>query len=148
MDQLDEHTYLEIDALVESLYTCMSFGPGSAPDWETLRSLFATNGQLIRAGASASPEHMVLNVETFIRRSSAHLEQSDLKQAGFSETETMRRSEFFGRVAHVFSSYQSKNLLDDRILARGTNSIQLIWDTGRWWIVSLAWDEHALSEKA
>ncbi len=46
----------------------------------------------------------------------------------------------FGRVALVLSSYHFMLGGSDVPLARGVNALQLIFDSERWWILSLAWD--------
>jgi len=68
-----------------------------------------------------------------------------LERDGFFEREIARRMETFGNIAHVFSTYESKHAAGDPApFARGINSIQLLKDGGRWWIVTIYWD----SEKA
>ncbi len=58
----------------------------------------------------------------------------------FFETEIGRRSEAFGNIIHVFSTYQSKRAPDQEPFSRGINSIQLIDDGERFWIVTIMWD--------
>jgi hypothetical protein len=60
---------------------------------------------------------------------------------GFAEEEITRRVERFGDVAQVFSTYQAHLWDDEEILARGINAITLVWNEGRWWVASIAWDE-------
>ncbi|PYS40548.1 MAG: hypothetical protein DMF71_13055, partial [Acidobacteria bacterium] len=63
-----------------------------------------------------------------------------LEQNGFFEREVSRRVEKFGNIAHVFSTYESRHKLDDaKPFARGINSIQLMNDGSRWWIVTIFW---------
>jgi hypothetical protein len=43
---------------------------------------------------------------------------------------------------HVFSTYESKRAAaDEKPFARGINSIQLMQHGGRWWIVTVMWDQ-------
>jgi len=59
---------------------------------------------------------------------------------GFHERELARRSERFGAVVHVWSTYESLHRLSDpRPFARGINSIQLFHDGARWWVPSVYW---------
>jgi hypothetical protein len=59
---------------------------------------------------------------------------------GFFEREAARTSEVFGQVAHVFSTYESRRAnTDAKPFQRGINSIQLVNDGKRWWIVNLVW---------
>ena len=51
------------------------------------------------------------------------------------------REEFrFGRFVHIISAYVSTHELDQPAFARGINSIQLWFDGGRWWVMSVLWD--------
>ena len=43
-------------------------------------------------------------------------------------------------MAHVFSTYEAyKSASDQKPFMRGINSIQLIFDGNRWWIVNIYW---------
>jgi hypothetical protein len=71
---------------------------------------------------------------------------------GFYEKEVARRVEQFGRIAHVWSTYESHHDPNDAApFMRGINSIQLFNDGSRWWILSIYWQHesprHAIPEK-
>ena len=52
-----------------------------------------------------------------------------------------RRADGFGHIMHVFSTYESRHREDDpEPFARGINSIQLMNDGRRWWVVSIFWE--------
>ena len=83
-----------------------------------------------------------LTVEEYIDRYKIGLSSGNLRREGFSETETARRLERYGNVAQVFSTFQARHLNEDaEPFIRGINSLQLIFQSGRWWILSLAWDD-------
>ncbi|MFL6515266.1 MAG: hypothetical protein ACJ8M1_09620 [Chthoniobacterales bacterium] len=64
------------------------------------------------------------------------------EQVGFYEQEVARRTEQFGRIAHVFSTYDSRHdPSDSEPFMRGINSIQLYHDGERWWIISIYWQQ-------
>ena len=64
-----------------------------------------------------------------------------LERSGFFEREIARRTERFGSVLHVFSTYESRRAASDAApFARGINSIQLVNDGTRWWVVTILWD--------
>ncbi len=89
----------------------------------------------------------MLDVEGFIARSAPYFEKN-----GFFEKEIARRTEQFGHIAHVWSTYESRHTVDDpEPFMRGINSIQLFYDGTRWWIVTIYWQhestEHPLPEK-
>ena len=67
-------------------------------------------------------------------------------------TETARRVETYGHIAHAWSTYESRHKAEDpEPFARGINSIQLMHDGARWWIVTIFWEaetpENPIPEK-
>ncbi len=126
-----------MDAIVAALYNVISGPAGQKRDWDRMRSLFVPGARLIPAVASpeGGASARVLDVDGYIQRSGAALER------GFFEHEIVRTVEAFGNIAHVFSTYESKHAASDPApFARGINSIQLLKDGERWWIVTVYWD--------
>ena len=127
-----------IDAIVAAVYDVISGPAGQKRDWDRMRSLFVPGARLIPAVASAGggATARVLDVDGYIQRSGAVLERD-----GFFEREIARKMQVFGSIAHVFSTYESKRTKSDPApFARGINSIQLLKDGDRWWIVTIYWD--------
>ena len=84
-------------------------------------------------------EPQFLDVEGYIARVAPFFEQT-----GFYEKEVARRTERFGSIAHVWSTYESRhNERDAKPFMRGINSIQLFFDGDRWWIVSTYWQHES-----
>ena len=82
--------------------------------------------------------HM-LDIDGFIARVGDYLEKN-----GFFEREIARRTEQFGHIAHVWSTYESRYTVDDpEPFMRGINSIQLFYDGTRWWIVTIYWQHES-----
>lgn len=126
-----------IDAIITSLYDVISGQAGKKRNWDRFRSLFMSGARLIptnarQAGGYAS---RVLTVEDYISRV-----EPFFAAEGFFEKETARRIENFGQIAHVFSTYDSRHSPEDaKPFQRGINSIQLMNDGTRWWIVTIFW---------
>lgn len=133
-----------IDAVVRALYEGVSFPPGGAPDWERLRALFLPEGLLIPPRTDPSRERLVATFDVWKSRSEEALRGMlrELAEKGFTEWELARRTESWGSIAQLFSSYAGGFAAEDstRPFWRGINSIQLLHDEERWWIVSIAWD--------
>ncbi len=137
-----------IDAIITAAYDVISGPAGKKRDWDRERSLFFPGARLIptskSAGALNSGSALVpqmLDVEAYIARVSHYLEGN-----GFFEREIARRTEQFGQIAHVWSTYESRYKTDDlEPFMRGINSFQLFFDTRRWWIVTIYW-QHASSD--
>ena len=126
------------DRIVAALYDVISGPAGQARDWNRFRSLFAPGARLVpaapRPDGSAPP---ALSPDDYVQRASERLQKN-----GFFEKEIARRAESFGTIAHVFSTYESRRALaDEKPMARGINSIQLLKHAGRWWIVTVLWDQ-------
>ena len=126
------------DAIIAALYGAISGPAGQKRDWARFRSLFIPDGRLIvaRPPRPEGPQPpRVMTVEEYITGSSAALER------GFFEREISRISETFGGVTHRFSTYESRARAEDpQPFARGINSIQLLNDGRRWWVVTVFWD--------
>jgi hypothetical protein len=126
------------DAIIKALYDVISGPAGQKRDWNRMRSLFVPHARLIptRVRADSAADAIVLSVDDYISRAGPGLEQN-----GFFERELARKTESFGSIMHVFSTYDSKRTAqDEKPFARGINSIQLLRDGNRWWVVSVFWD--------
>jgi hypothetical protein len=126
-----------IDSIVRALYDVISGPSGKKRDWDRMRSLFIPGARMIPTGKRQTGEisSRVMTVEDYITGNSKFLEEN-----GFFEKEVARRAENFGNISHVFSTYESRHKAEDaKPFARGINSIQLMNDGKRWWIVTVFW---------
>ena len=55
--------------------------------------------------------------------------------------EIARTVEQYGDIAHVFSTYQARRTANGPVFMRGINSFQLVRHGGRWWVVSIMWQQ-------
>jgi hypothetical protein len=126
-----------VDALIAALYDVISGEAGAGRDWDRFRSLFAPGARLIPIQPTTqggSPRATVLTPEDFIERARSFFEQS-----GFYEQEIARETERFGHLVHVFSTYESRHAPEEAPFDRGINSLQLVQQDGRWWVLTIAW---------
>jgi hypothetical protein len=126
-----------MEAIVAAVYDVISGPAGQKRNWDRFRSLFIPGARLIPTGRRPTGEvgSRVVTPEDYIERSNPLLEKN-----GFFEREISRRVEKFGNIAHVFSTYESRHTAqDEKPFARGINSIQLMNDGKRWWIVTIFW---------
>ena len=138
-----------VDGIVAALYDVISGPAGKPRDWDRLHSLFAPEGKLAAVGPRPGGAFGMrsMTVDDYIARVTKPFAEN-----GFYEKEAARSSEAFGQIVHVFSTYESRHApADAKPFQRGINSIQLYFDGGRWWIVSLLWraedDKLALPER-
>lgn len=124
------------DAIIAALYDVISGPAGEKRDWDRMKSLFIPEGRLMPTGKGPNGVgYRTWTVQEYIDQAGANLEKM-----GFFEVEISRKSEAYGTISHVFSTYESrKTLEDEKPFARGINSIQLLNGGDRWWIVSVFW---------
>jgi hypothetical protein len=125
-------------SITAALYDVISGPAGQKRDWNRLRSLFRPEARFVPVVARKDGgfETRVLTVEDYIARSGPRLEAE-----GFIERETSHREERYGNIAHVWSGYEARAGEGGPVIARGVNSIQLMYDGARWWVLNLAWDQ-------
>ena len=125
------------DAIIAALYDVIS-GPAEQPrDWDRFRSLLTPTCQLIpiQRNQQGTHRHIALTAERYITNAGAYFDQNS-----FYEVEIARKTDRYGNLIHVFSTYESYHNKDDETpFMRGINSIQLIYEQDRWWIANIAW---------
>ncbi len=122
-----------IDAIITALYDVISGPVGEMRDRGRFLSLFVEGARLIPPG-----RFRVMSPEEHWTGSS-----DQLRQIGFTEKEIGRTTETFGNIAHAFTAYASYRADQgdpDTPFSRGINSVQLLNDGERRWIVSVFWD--------
>lgn len=126
-----------VDAIIAAVYDVISGPAGKKRDWDRMRSLFVPGARLIPTGPKPTGGYgaRVGTLEDYITRGGPYLESQ-----GFFEKEIARKTETFGNIAHAFSTYESRHKAEDeKPFARGINSIQLVNDGTRWWVVTIFW---------
>jgi hypothetical protein len=132
-----------VDAIVRAIYECVSYAPGQEPDWNRLRALFLPGARMIPPHRPSDPLVPIWDVEAYraMSRRSIAMRKAQGREAGFSEREVARRTNCFGNICQVFSTYESRfKATDEKPFSRGINGIDLISDGGRWWIATIFWD--------
>jgi len=133
-----EKDVASLDAIIEALYDVISGEKGEARDWDKFRYLFHASGTLRSVGKTkeGKVDTRAMTPEDYIKRAEPFLVGD-----GFFEREIGRRTEQYRHITHIFSTYDSRNSANDKKpFARGINSIQLIHDNDRWWIISILWN--------
>lgn len=132
------HSKVEtLDSTIATLYEVISGDKGEERDWELFQYLFLPDAKLIPTGNNRQGVDGIryLTVDDYINTSGKWLLEN-----GFFENELHRVTEQFGNIAHIFSTYESFKTSTDTIpFMRGINSIQLLHDGKRWWIVNIYW---------
>ncbi len=127
-----------LDAIMKAFYEAPAGAPGQARDWDRYLSLFVPDARLIaaRQGADGSAGAIFLPAPDYVAANKTYFEKG-----GFQDKEVARRVESFGNMVQVWSTYESRHKAEDPApYVRGINSIQLLKDTNRYWIVNVFWD--------
>ena len=127
------------DAILAAVYDVIS-GPAGPRDWDRFNSLFAPGTRLIPIGPRKDKPGiniLVMTPKDYSDRAGAYFDKN-----GFVEREASRKTERYGNIMQVFSTYESRHdAKDEKPFARGINSFQLYNDGTRWWIVTIMWQE-------
>lgn len=131
-----------VEAIVTALYESISRVSGAFSDWERMRPLLAPGARIIPPSVEGSAP-AALSFEAFRQHvdDNARRLQAEGNDRGFHERELANRTERFGNIAHVWSSYASRYSANDaEPFSRGINSFQLAYHGGRWWVMTILWD--------
>lgn len=134
---IDSSKVLTIDKTIKTLYNVISGEKGKARNWEQFKYLFHKDAKLIPVGKNQHGKFKTryLSPDDYVKSSGKWLVQN-----GFFEKEINRELQVFGNIVHVFSTYEAFNSNEDKEpFMRGINSIQLVNDGKRWWIVNVFW---------
>jgi hypothetical protein len=128
-----------VDAIMAATYDVISGPPTKARDWDRFRSLFVPGARLIPADRAKDGSYYV---KSFSADDYARMADPYFAKNGFAEREIARKSERYGNIMQIFSTYESRHdAKDAQPFARGINSFQLFYDGKRWWVVTIYWQE-------
>ena len=134
---------VSVDSIVAALYASVSHPPDREADWDRMRSICLPVGMFIPPKKPSEDLFTVLDVDAFeerVRKGAAGMKAKG-EPTGFEEREIARRTDCFGNVCQIFSTYEGRRAAsDEKPFVRGINSIQLVRDGKRWWIASVVWD--------
>ncbi|MBL4604890.1 MAG: hypothetical protein JKY02_04300 [Flavobacteriaceae bacterium] len=126
-----------IDTTIKTLYAVISGEKGEARDWELFKYLFHKDAKLIPSGNNRQG---VVGARFMTPQGYIDTSGKWLLTNGFFEKEIGRKTDQFGNIAQVFSTYESfRSEKDTAPFMRGINSIQLLNDGSRWWILNIFW---------
>lgn len=127
-----------IDNTINTLYAVISGEKGQKRDWALFRFLFHPDAKLITSGRNNERKFQIryMKPDDYIKSSGKWM-----TDVGFIEKEIHRAVDAYGNMAHVFSTFQAFHTkTDEEPFLRGINSIQLLTDGNRWWIMNIFWD--------
>lgn len=141
LTSIDSSKVKTLDSTIKALYHVISGDKGVERNWKLFKYLFKPEAKLIATGKSNDNIYKALYMspDDYIESAGPWL----LKN-GFFEKEIHRTVDTFGNMTHVFSSYESfVTQTDTNPFMRGINSIQLLNDGERWWIINIYWAQES-----
>lgn len=142
----DPKDVASLDSIMKAVYEVISGDAGQKRDWDRFRSLFHKDAKLIPTGKNAQTgvtAARFLTPDDYVTRSGPVLEKD-----GFHERELARHVDIYGNIAQVFSTYHAFRKADDKTpFLRGINSLQLMNDGKRWWVISIYWQAETPDNK-
>ena len=125
-----------LDAIVAAIYDVIS-GPPGARDWNRFNSLFAKDARLIavRAPKEGKPVLVTMTPSGYAERAGSYF-----LEHGFFEHELSRKTDSYGAMTHIYTTYESRETKDGKSIDRGINSMEFFYDGERWWCVEIYWD--------
>jgi hypothetical protein len=133
----DPKDVTSIDALVNAYYDSLC-GPAGDRRAHNKRyaSLFAKTAWVVTPTLRTDEGKMLVNARPIADWMTRYADQRD---NDFYEWETARRTEQFGHMAQVFSTYENGPKDNTEPNRHGITAFELANIDGRWWIVTLQW---------
>jgi len=139
----DTTSYASLNSILHALYKAVNFKKGETPDRNAFIPLFIENANLVSVKGD---KYLQMSPDDFVHRFQEQVNSGLLQN--FTEKEIHRITEQFGNIVHVFSTYQSDYIMNDKPQnVRGINSIQLIRQNGHYKVLSIMWYEEDASHK-
>jgi len=126
-----------LDGMIRAYYEVISGPAGQPRDWSRDRTLYMKDLRFVQVdeGKDGKPAPRITSHQEYVDQADASMKE------GFFEQEVFRKTERFGPIAHVWSTYESRRTEKGPVIARGINSIELFWDGQRWWIANAIWTD-------
>ncbi len=123
------------EEVVTKLYELVTFTAGTQPDWDKVRSVFATEAIVVLR--TARDKTTLFDVDGFVADFVRFAETPAAKERGFTEKVLRTKAMVFGDIAHILVLYEASINESQRPPQQGIDSFQLVRKGGRWLIVSI-----------
>ncbi|MFZ1808824.1 MAG: hypothetical protein WAU36_16455 [Cyclobacteriaceae bacterium] len=123
------------EAIITALYDVISGNPEDDRNWTRFKNLFLPESRLIPTGKNKQGEFTLraISPEEYIQMFTKNI------KSGFFEKELHHEVEEYGTIAHIFSTYETRETINGPVTNRGINSIQLYNDGNRYFVVTIFW---------
>ncbi len=126
-----------IGGLMKAFYEVISGPAGQPRQWARDRSLYRPDVRFVAMSErDGKPSARIMSHQEYVDGS-----DTSFVKNGFFEIELRKIVWQFGNMAHVWSTYETRQSAGGRVTERGINSLQLYFDGTRWWVASVEWEE-------
>lgn len=135
------------EALLATLYDTFQRRPGEHINWERFASLFVPGARMVPNVEQTDGKFRVMSVQEFSQWIEGifaeHSPIGSSRDHGLAEEEVHSEMERYGDIVQVMSTYERHAWNSEKVDGRGVNGITMVRNGGRWWIVSIVWDEES-----
>ncbi len=125
-----ENDVRTIDALIKASYEVVSGEKGATRQWE--RDHYLHHPKAVYSFFDKEQKKQVTMTLAEFHQATDEM----VFYTAFYESEVNREVRVFGNIAQVWSTYETRLEKGGRVERRGINSIQLVFENNRWYIIS------------
>ncbi|MBP1840198.1 hypothetical protein [Formosa algae] len=126
-----------LETTLGTLYLSISGDKNEKRDWDLFTFLFKDDAKLITTGVDYEGK---LQAKYMTPAEYTKSSKSWMLKNGFYEKEIHRIVHTYGNITQVFSTFEAYHSeADKEPFTKGINSIQLMYDGTRWYIINLMW---------
>ena len=139
----DAPDYSTVEGIMSEIYASVTREPGEPFPWDRLRAVMLPEGIMLPQRAQTGGQSRIMNVDEFIAWIDGAWDSviGTPNDQGFYERQTNLIVEEYGDIAHALTTYEKGTYEPRQINGRGLNSVQLVKRDGRWYVLSITWDE-------
>ncbi len=120
---------------LDALYDELTFGPGTVPDWEKVKTFFLDQAVIVlRTGRD---KMSVLDKDDFVNIFIRDIKRFKMDKTGFAEKLAKCKITQLGDIAHALVLYEASTPGSPQPPQQGVDSVHFIKKDGRWWITSI-----------
>jgi len=134
-----------IEGVMTELYAAVTREPGKPFAWERLRAVMLPGAIMLPQPRQTQGQNRMMSVDSFI----AWIDNGwkpiigTERDQGFYERQTSLVVDQYGDIAQAFTTYEKGPFQPRQVQGRGINAVQLVKRDGRWFILSITWDEES-----
>ncbi len=128
---------------IVSAFLSSGSGPAGPRDFARMRSLFAPAARVITIRRPKTEPAVAVDrsIDQYIEEAREYLASN-----GNYERLVKKWVEQYANLAHVFCAFEARKSPKGEVTYRGVGSFQLLWDGGRWWILTAYWQGERAGE--